>query len=470
MFKRFKNHILPVLSGVTLLFLVAACADGEEPYNPADETTGNTGEIVSFAPLCITLGGVDWNSDIPADSVQTRALPPGTGNNQQTEEPVDGSAETAKIDEVRLLTFRRVDPDEYEGDVEKQTYYAGQPFIYDRSNDISLPVKDCDEWPEADLFPAHAVTPGHTRHRMAYLKEGIRKIKGFEYRVIAIAFSRSTSSQLSSSPLAGSLSAGDHERFELNIQDGLALDDCKAMLLSVALDNNNWPDLYKGSTSHLALDKNARHLGNNIIETPQLFYGECYTSVNGVKSTLIKYSQNGEDGKVSTTIALEGILYRGVAKVELNVTLRAREATSLISYNTQWLSVLMDGMPGGVSLLNYDSFLKPYPSAEPGSFLPVAYREVTATKNNPVKVETIEFYTLPGIARLALRVKTVNSLGNVDDVRSGLIIPGNQQTDGTGTGIISPDSHGDSFYFRRNHKYIINISNSEAILKAHPLD
>ena len=466
MIKRFSKYIVPAASAALLSMAVAACSadDPDYPALPNEPSTPAPETEVSNAPLCILLGGSDWNVEDPGSDEATRAMPPGTGNNQQTEKPVDGSAETDLIDKVRIVTFRRVDPEEYRGDGDKESYYELQPFIYDSSNDLLLQVEKGTDLPDSDLFPGNDSEPNHTAHSYAVSKEGIRKVKGFEYRIVAIAYSDVSESTFKNINLSGSASAsfafpnGDSDKFDLNLHDGLTFEDFQASLTHTHIEraNSSWRDFFAGETSGIGSTDNGAELGSNIVETPQFFFGECYTSAGGPTNKIIKYSEADSEGELTSTLPIGGILYRGVAKLEINITVYEHQVL-LSHYDSHWVTIMADQVPAGVGLTGYDRFLRPSAPNEAGKFVPIYYEAVTATRNNPV-TRKIETYILPCASRLAIRVKHSNG------IRNAWLRASDQETSGNGTGIISPDSHDGVFYFRRNHKYVINVKNTEDVI------
>ncbi|MBD5419061.1 MAG: hypothetical protein HDR48_03365 [Bacteroides sp.] len=464
--KIFSKYVFPAASAAIFSIALAACS-ADEPDTPVfPEEPATPQEEVSNSPICILIGGTDWNVDAPENDDVTRAMPPGTGNNQQTEKPVDGSAETALIDKVRIVTFRRVDPEEYKGDGDKESYYEQQPFVYDSSNDKILPVLEGTDLPDADLFPSHDAEPGHTPHRYASDKEGIRKVKGFEYRIVAIAYSDDAKSASSFKDINLSSSAsfafpdGDSGKFSLNLHDGLTFEDFQASLTHTHIErsNDSWRDFFAGQTSGIAGAANGAHLGSNIVETPQLFFGECYTSLGGTTNKVIKYSENDADGELTSSLPIGGILYRGVAKLELNIEVYEYNPSWLLHYSSEWIAIMADQVPAGVGLTSYDRFLRPEAPAQPDKYVPIYHTKVDARQNSPRTIK-IETYILPCATRLAFRIK--HSDGSV---RNGQLYAKDTETSGNGTGIISPDSHEGIYYFRRNHKYVINVKNTENII------
>ena len=119
---------------------------------------------------------------------------------------------------------------------------------------------------------------------------------------------------------------------------------------------------------------------------------------------------------------------------------------------------MADQVPAGVGLTSYDRFLRPEAPAQPDKYVPIYHTKVDARQNSPRTIK-IETYILPCATRLAFRIK--HSDGSV---RNGQLYAKDTETSGNGTGIISPDSHEGIFYFRRNHKYVINVKNTENII------
>lgn len=97
--------------------MAAACTDDAELQQPSVPEEEPLPAGVVEVPLTLTLGA-DWEVDAP----QKRDVPPG----QQPTLSVDGHAETENIDKVRVITFRRRNPDDI-----IVTSEADTAFIYD---------------------------------------------------------------------------------------------------------------------------------------------------------------------------------------------------------------------------------------------------------------------------------------------------------------------------------------------------
>ena len=443
MIKRIKRYMAPAMSAVTFAFALAACSSDDPDFPMIPDEPGSEAPQKETTKVGLTISlGSDWNIDLD-DETETRALPPGTGNNQQKEEPVDGSKELADIDKVRVVTFRRVDPDD--ADPDKVDELAQASFVYDSTNDLILDKYEAGSKPDADLFPE---TAGHTSHRL--FKGEILKVMGFEYRIVAIAYSDKTGTQFGVSGIAG-LPEGDSGKFTLNLRSGLTLEEFEANLNDhISLTSGTWRDFFRTSNADIS-DTNAKSLGKHIVETPQFFYGECST---GAGSNVIKYAEKDGNGDLVKDTPIRGILYRGVAKIEVQIEKVSRYHSSLAVYrDPQWIALMADNVPLKVSLDNYDRFLLPNGNILNEGYVPVAF----TTTSRDAKA-TIETYILPCASRLGLRIRYDGNL------RNGQLRAQDTETGGNATGVISPDSHDGIYYLRRNHKYVIKVKDSENIM------
>lgn len=453
---------------IVLAFIMGACAadDPESPEVPANDLAAPTDNISTKVDILIYFGS-DWNTEDSGEEGQTRGLPPGVNNNHDDNRPVDGSEEMKEIDKVRVVTFRRPDPDyisvaDNENDITSNpeaavaTHSATSSFLYDRSNDLVLTADYAENLPDADRFPAG---DGHDRHKVA--TGTITKTNGFEYRIIAIAYSSTSKSEFSDASLkidGMPMPDGDNDRFMLNLHDGLTLDEFEAEIQSPGIDRANWDDLFYAPT-----ENPSGILGNRVIETPQFFYGECYVNTASGPSGIIKYSDMDASGNLTKDMEVTGILYRGVAKIEVNIHKVDAYRPTLTSYPCKGITLMTDNAPLRVGLKNYDCFLPKNIEKgviPDGKFIPISYRPAED------KV-TLTAYILPCRARLAIRIR--HASGGIGYLHNGWLNATDTETAENGTGIISPDSHDGYFYFRRNHKYVINVNSSDALIKKYPL-
>jgi hypothetical protein len=111
----------------------------------------------------------------------------------------------------------------------------------------------------------------------------------------------------------------------------------KADLTHVAHDS--WKEFRNGTdilTTH-----NTHSLSGQLCYAPQLFYGQC-TSVEGNK--VIHFSEKNAADSISSTYPLSGVLYRGMAKVQLTLKIDKLNQSGAL----QWIEVELEvGHVGG---------------------------------------------------------------------------------------------------------------------------
>ena len=397
--------------------MAAACTDDAELQQPSVPEEKPLPAGVVEVPLTLTLGA-DWEVDAP----QKRDVPPG----QQPMLSVDGHAETENIDKVRVITFRRRNPDDI-----IVTSEADTAFIYDPSNDQTL---DC-KWAEEN-----STMEGHTGHEHKVATGTLRKVYGYEYRVVAVAYSSSrTFADMKDSDAPD---GGEENVFSFNLSDGLRFQDFKATV-----------NTYKVSGEFLTGSGSSTHktecLNGQAVFVPQFFYGYCHTG-NG--NPVISFAEDGgldDNGnpKQVTDKPLTGLLYRGVAKVEVEIVAQDVEVSPGINRTPQWCALLGTNVQTEVGLTDYDDFRPPVVS---------------------VPEENVGVYT-------ALDRKSFpddESAATEDDLvkLTAYVLPSKMNAENA-TGIISTDVESeDVFYFRRNHKYVFTGGRTDNIIEKHPMD
>lgn len=412
----------------TLLLLVVSCSNEEEPQFP-DLDAGREKSVVDIA-ISLSEG---WDIDDDA----TRATPP-TNTENYNEDSYD---DIEKVDKVRVVTFRRKEGDEGE-------------FYYDMQNDQILTV---------EKGSGESENKEHAQHQHRFAKGKLTKTYGYEYRVIAIAYS----SNRGSASLTTIVSTGEDKWMKIfsdtysNFYAKLVTWDCSEW--NEYLDN-----------------KNLNHINKEILDTPQIFYGTLHSQI--CESDIIPYAEEDVDGEISSNIDLTGILKRGVAKIKV-VFKGNKNVSSLDSnYGIQWISVLAETPNTKVKLQSYDDFLrpsepldkkyKPFLSAEINQYTVVG-RVVVGGGLGEAKDNDVVFWLLPCKTRLAIRVKSIKEewLSSTVNIRNGQLIGSDVELHGNnGTGIVSPDFIDGVFYFRRNHKYVITVKSSESVVTGHPLN
>ena len=406
-------------------FLLSACSK----ELPEEEASGDDEQLpVAEVPVEVSIGTV-WFTDNTGSKAAPPDATPGLG--------VDGSDETAGVDAVRIIVFRRRDLDDKKEDDEQAA--GPNSFLYDPKNDQVVPcTKEVD-----------------TDHRLK-ARGILKKTYGYEYRVIAIAYDADRILPYSGEPGKTDVykAEGEEALFSLNTLDGVAYEDFAATLNQGGV----WESFLNGAGLS---SYNTKYLSRRLAYGPQLFYGFCHT---GDGNPVIDYSKEDPDGNVTTNTPLTGILYRGMAKVEVRLEVEKYEEGALY-YDIEWMGLLADHVCTKVKLSDYDDFLAPSDpittSGEKGSYTLVDFQD---SKNNTgdnydgghfVVGKTVVFtaWMLPTKTRLGVRIR--NSYGVADQsVHNCQIRVDNVSDAENATGVISPDAQDNIFYLRRNYKYV----------------
>ncbi len=388
----------------TIIYLLScllwtACSDDELQPATADEAT--------TVPITLTLG-----------QRATRSAPPGSTDPMNP--TVDGEAETEQTNTVRIIAFRCKETQEnvsYSNDEN----YADSDFVYDPTNDQTVTC-------------SRATTSAHRLTAHGQLK----KMKGYAYRVVALAYSLTRSLPFSNHLLAD---VGEENLFTLNLAAHTTLDQFEADLTHVVHDS--WEEFRNGTGN---FTHNTRSLSDQLCYAPQLFYGQC-TSVNGNK--VIHFHEKNAADSISSTYPLSGVLYRGMAKVQLTLTIdKLYERGTL-----QWIGLLANETRTSVKLSTYDDFLQPFnpihTTMKNGTYTLVGFVNTGLSVGSTV---TLTAWLLPTATKLAIRTF----------IRDGLLLRyaynypievSELSSAETGTGIISPDVVDNTFYLRRNQRY-----------------
>ncbi len=391
----------------TIIYLLScllwtACSDDELQPATADEAT--------TVPITLTLG-----------QRATRSAPPGSTDPMNP--TVDGEAETEQTNTVRIIAFRCKETQENEGNVSyhNDENYADSDFVYDPTNDQTVTC-------------SRATTSAHRLMAHGQLK----KMKGYAYRVVALAYSLTRRLPFSNHLLAD---VGEENLFTLNLAAHTTLDQFEADLTHVGHDS--WEEFRNGTGN---LTHNTRSLSGQLCYAPQLFYGQCI-SVNGNK--VIHFHEKNAADSISSTYPLSGVLYRGMAKVQLTLKIdKLYERGTL-----QWIGLLASETRTSVKLSAYDDFLQPFnpihTTMKNGTYTLVGFVNTGLSVGSTV---TLTAWLLPTATKLAIRTF----------IRDGLLLRyaynypievSELSSAETGTGIISPDVVDNTFYLRRNQRY-----------------
>lgn len=391
----------------TIIYLLScllwtACSDDELQPATADEAT--------TVPITLTLG-----------QRATRSAPPGSTDPMNP--TVDGEAETEQTNTVRIIAFRCKETQEnvsYSNDEN----YADSDFVYDPTNDQTVTC-------------SRATTSAHRLTAHGQLK----KMKGYAYRVVALAYSKTRSLPFSNHLLAD---VGEENLFTLNLAAHTTLDQFEADLTHVAHDS--WKEFRNGTdilTTH-----NTHSLSGQLCYAPQLFYGQC-TSVEGNK--VIHFHEKNAADSISSTYPLSGVLYRGMAKVQLTLKIDKLNQSGAL----QWIGLLANETRTSVKLSAYDDFLQPFnpihTTMKNGTYTLVGF---VNTGLNVGSTVTLTAWLLPTATKLAIRTFIRKGvLLRLSDIHNYPIEVSELSSAETGTGIISPDVVDNTFYLRRNQRY-----------------
>lgn len=346
-------------------------------------------------PITITFGGA-WDTD----NATSRVAPPEQGDGLENSS-ID---EINDIDRVRIITFRRKDA--------SVTGTASGQFVYDPINDI---VTTCQQEDTDERKEAHAQ---------------LVKAYGYEYRVVAIAY---PSAQEGWFDLNTNLDGLTFDEFEMTItgQETSAAGD-----FNCNKDGNTYIHFYKESF--------------NVMFTPHFFYGYCH--LENSSEPIIKFGETEEE----KTAPLTGILYRAVAKVEVNLEVKKYSFYGL-NYDIKHAALLMNNVYAKTSMSSYDDFLSPENPYNDKDYTVVDYEGDVPQEGVTM---TMTVYVLPTKTKLGLAV--YYDILTTPHTRAAWFSAKDLSYADGATGVISPDVHGDEFYFRRNHKYVITGTTNDA--------
>lgn len=314
---------------------------------------------------------------------------------------VDSSiVEIEDIDRVRIITFRRKDA--------SVAGTANGQFVYDPTNDV---VTTCKQEDEDERKEAHAQ---------------LVKAYGYEYRVVAIAYP-----------------SEQEGWFDLNTNlDGLTFDEFEMTITGQETSAAGAFNLDRGLNLTINFHKDIF----NVMFTPHFFYGYCH--LKNSNDPVIKFGETEEE----KTAPLTGILYRAVAKVEVKLTVGKYN-----NHDIKHAALLMDNVYANTGMSSYDDFLSPEnPYNDKKECTVVDYEENVPNKDETM---TMTVYVLPTKTKLGLAI--YYTIG-IPYTKYGWFSAKDLSYADGATGVISPDVHGDEFYFRRNHKYVITGDTNDA--------
>lgn len=402
-----------------LMLIVAGILTGCSQETQVTEITGNADTKVQQVRFYVSSGHIE-------DAPLTRDVPPVSGGGTTT------FPGTCQVDRIALLTFKRpMDTD--------------NPFLFDQANSVAFDTDgkistsnnsmelECEYCPGAPAYPSET---------SSYQKQAIGKItkqKGYEYKVIALGYNtkRKDNYPTENNPF------DERDCFQIVAGDGRGIDESTS-LSEVKL--KLIPLSYSDISSALAGTIEDQITGA-WLRTPELFFANC--SIAGDEDGIIQFADTKE---------ITGVLKRGVAQVNLNIT-ELQNVTSLAGRRAMQFSFLADVLNTEVRLENYDCFLQPStPQGQYSSEYTGKFTALTGTTDcKDLSEISFSVYVLPTVTSLRVRYMTAydTSLPVKRFFDSDIAVT--SKSDGNqATGIIDPEGGGKTFYLRRNHRYTIN--------------
>ncbi len=401
-----------------LMLIVAGILTGCSQETQVTEITGNADTKVQQVRFYVSSGHIE-------DAPLTRDVPPVSGGGTTT---IPG---TCQVDRIALLTFKRpMDTD--------------KPFLFDQANSVAFDEDgkitsnnsmelECEDCPGAPAYPSET---------SSYQKQAIGKItkqKGYEYKVIALGYNTARKDDY---PTGENSFFDERSCFQIVAGDGRGIDESTSLSeVKLKLIPFNYSDISADLAGTIT-----DQITGEWLRTPELFFANC--SIAGDEDGIIQFADTKE---------ITGVLKRGVAQVNLNIT-DVHGAASSVRHVCQF-SFLADVLNTEVRLENYDCFLQP--SAPLGANEGYTGRftalngEGTCEEINP-EIISFTVYVLPTVTSLRIRYKTSGMLHGLDNYFDSDIAVTSKSDGNQATGIIDPEGGGKTFYLRRNHRYTIN--------------
>lgn len=443
-----------------LLALAAGCSsDADLPPYP-DGSNGDAGmnqpsekdDEITTVPFTIALGGLSGSDgNTGQGGGNTRVAPPGAGSSSSsgTTGEDDGYTETDNVNAVRLIAFRRRVQNNGENSA---TYDAAvndiQGFEYDPTNDRVINGKPMVEDGKKDDYLS-----GYP-HRHYVVKGNFGISRGYEYRIIALAYN---SREKSPYPQYEENNVVTTEM--LNLKKGTTFQEFKATFASYLVKDDgktDTPNNWLGYLKNLGLISNLHHvdsLSRQLITVPQLFYGTLYQQGDDTHNPIISSADyQKENLENNTPTPLVGTLYRGMAEVEVHITSAAHYS---ITAQTQWYCLLADNVFTQMPLTSYDGFkqggepINKY-SKKGGSYTAIAYAPFPGEDKEVV----LKAFVLPGKTHLAVRI----GFDAYPYAHNYKIKAKDMMSSEAATGVIVVDGVSNLFYLRRNHKYVFTYT------------
>lgn len=416
-FSKKKYRCARLLCGA-LVAVLAACSDDIATV-PPQPTVGEVDSESVAVPVSITFGGT---YALPANT--TRSAPPGAATDPY-DPKVDGEAAAVQTDQVRIVAFRRkvTGDDEASSEaVDEAATISDSEFVYDPTNDQKVM---CSRASASD-------------HRLTATGK-LKKMRGYQYRVIAVAYSSSIALPPSHNLIPAA--TGEQNLFMLNLQNGTTLAEAQADIVKANV--TGWKEFLYGSYGL----KNDDCLSGYLSYAPQLFYGECHTAMG---NRVVHFREQQSNGEIISNSPLTGVLYRGMARVEMTLSIDKQSKGGV-----HWVALMANHTNTAVKLNSYDAFAQ--------AFNPItqkldkdSYTVIAMAEGNDVIAEgstiTLGAWVLPTATRLALRVFCKKDL-QLHQPLDYPITTANVSSAEQGTGIIAPDVSDNTYYLRRNQLY-----------------
>lgn len=443
-----------------LLALAAGCSsDADLPPYP-DGSNGDAGmnqpsekdDEITTVPFTITLGGLSGSDgNAGQGGGNTRVAPPGAGSSSSSGTEDNGYAETDNVDAVRLIAFRRRVQNNGENSA---TYDAAvndiQGFEYDPTNDKVITGNPTVEDGKKDDYLSG------TSHKHYVVKGKFGISRGYEYRIIALAYDSQEKSPYPQYEENNVVTTG-----MLNLKKGTTFQEFNATFASYLVDGdktdtpNNWLEYLKkkGLLLH-----HVDCLSRQLITVPQLFYGTLYQQGDDTQNPIISSADYQKENLGNNTpTPLVGTLYRGMAEVEVHITHAAHYS---ITAQTQWYCLLADNVLTQMPLTSYDGFkqgrkpVEKYPK-KGGSYTAIAY----APFPDVGKEVVLKAFVLPGKTHLAVRI----GFDAYPHAHNYQIKAKDMMSSEAATGVIVVDGVSNLFYLRRNHKYVFTYADQSKL-------
>lgn len=450
-----------------LLALAAGCSSDADLPPYSDGSNGDAGmnqpseneDEITTVPFTITLGGLSGSDgNAKQDGRNTRVAPPGAGSSSSsgTIGEDNGYAETDNVDAVRLIAFRRRVQNNGENTA---TYDAAvndiQGFEYDPTNDRVIGKPTAEPGKEDDYLPG-------TSHNHYVVKGTFGISRGYEYRIIALAYN---SQEKSPYPWYEGNNVVTREM--LNLKKGTTFEEFKATFASYLVNDNgkdetnNWLGYLKKIGLLLY---NVDCLSRRLITVPQLFYGTLYQQGDATQNPIISSADYQKENLGNNTpTPLVGTLYRGMAEVEVHITHAAHHS---IIAQTQWYCLLADNVFTQMPLTSYDGFKQGSEPVEKyhkegGSYTAIAYAPFPGKDKEVV----LKAFVLPGKTHLAVRI----GFDAYPYAQNYQIKAKDMMSSEAATGVIVVDGVNNLFYLRRNHKYVFTYADQSKLTDSRPL-